>query len=396
MLKSAPYGRVVSSAILNQPGTFAFPLGRLEIEAVNGADGTALVGWVLQLRRRLGDGSTVHVTTAVTNRDGRVRLDPLPLEVDEAWIVRAPSPIDGSAKESPALLGFGAHRFTVGGPPLVVTLRNAIYRTRLAGERVTVHERLASGQTVTRRTTGTDTAGILRLDLAGLGEGRTYVLRTSPYGHSVQSNDLTQAGQFEFQVSKLEVAVVGAAANNLLVGRLIQMTRQEVSGDLTPIASYVTDTQGRIRIDPSPLSEGQAWVFRTTSPIDGTLKDSPPIVAFGSYRYAVGNLALTLRLKNSISGNALAGVTVRIYEQLLSGEQRYVRRSETDASGELVLDLDRLGAGARYVARAAPYGRDVTSAPTYTTGTFDFPVGRLQLDVERWTPLVGQGFISVK
>jgi hypothetical protein len=99
----------------------------------------------------------------------------------------------------------------------------------MAATRIDAYEKVAGGTKTWVKNSTTDSTGTVRLDLPGLGQGRTYVLRAkSPAdGSDKYSNDITTPGQMVFTVGNapLRVTMVDALSGAAIPG--VQITASE-------------------------------------------------------------------------------------------------------------------------------------------------------------------------
>ena len=383
-LTARPYnGGTAISPDLTAPGDYQFKVGMLEVTVVAGGTSTPRAALPVTAKERLADGTLKSVTSGITDVNGIIRFDLAGLGAGRAYVLEARSPIDGTTKRSDLVTTTGRYTFVVGNAPLSVYLMNALSGDPLPGIKITASERLATGklQWVSARTT--DTTGRTQFDLAGLGNGRVYVLSTVPYnGGTVYSDDLRAPGQYDFKVGSVAVTAVDPVDGTPLPGLRITAKEKAADGTLTWIRQGLTDAAGMVRFDFAGLTTGKTYVLEAASPVDGSAKRSQDITAIGTYLFRVGNAPLTVTVRNALRGTPLPGVTVTARERLADGSTRYVRQITTTNSGQAVFDLDGLGSGRTYVLRCNPYGTgSVDSEPKTNPGSFDFLVGTLEVQV---------------
>ena len=72
---------------------------------------------------------------------------------------------------------------------------------------------------------------------------------------------------------------------------------------------------------PQPAFHGSRPIVspESKSPVDGIYRYGPMIQQAGSYEFVVGNPALTARVINALSGQAIAGLDVTVYRQNAEG-----------------------------------------------------------------------------
>ena len=380
-LTCTPYGtgKAISDD-LTAAGDVTFRVGLLQVTVVNGADNTPLANAEVSAYEKLADGKGKWTAGGRTDDRGVIRFDLAGLGRGKTYYLTAKSPWDGSSKRSDDLTANGAVTFAVGRAPLRVRVTNALSGDPVVGLKVTANRRNADRlEWVAQQTT--DASGRAIFDLDGLGSGGTFVLSATPYnGGTVYSSDIREAGTFEFRVGSVELTAVSGASGAPLVGVKVTALSKKADGGWNWVTQGTTDERGVIRFDLPGLGAGATYVFEATSPADGRSKRSQEISTLGQHVFRVGNLPLNVSLRNAVSGTALPGITVTVYEKLASGEQRWTTNRATDANGQVVFDLDGLGSGRTYVLTAKVYN-DMTSYSddVTATGPFSFRVGGLEV-----------------
>ncbi|MFN8642976.1 MAG: DUF1800 family protein [Candidatus Binatia bacterium] len=394
VLAATPYnGGTTYSDDVREAGVFELRVGTVELTVLNGATAAPLVGAKVTALSKNPDGTWAWVKQGVADDRGVIRFDLPGLGRGATYVFEAASPSDGRSKRSQEITGNGQHVFTVGNRPLRVTLQNGLSGALLAGVRVTVNEKLPSGEQRWTASRDTDAAGQAVFDLDGLGSGRTYVLYATVYnGLTAWSDDLTAPGPYAFRVGTLEVRAVAGATGRPLAGAKI--TAYEVQGDGATkwTAAGATDDAGVIRFDLLGLRAGRTYRLYAKSPIDGSGKYSPDVTAEGALDFVVGNAPLRVAVVDGVSGAPLPGLKVTARELLADGTNTWVRELAADAGGVVTFDLDGLGSGRRYTLYARPYNAgSVTSDAIERPGDVYFrlgtvPVTLIDADTEQVLP----------
>ena len=383
-LQARPYnGGTATSPDLTAPGDYQFKVGMLEVAAVKGADLSPLPATLVTAKEVVADGTLKTTTSGTTDANGIIRFDLPGLGAGRNYQLEAKSPIDGTTKRSDVLTATGRYTFTVGNAPLNVALMNALSGDPLPNMKITASERLATGklQYVSQRVT--DAAGRTSFDLTGLGSGRIYVLSVVPYNTgTVYSDDLRAPGQYDFRVGGVEVTAIKTLDNTPIPSLAVSAREKGADGKLTTAASGSTDANGLIRFDLPGLKAGKTYVLEAKSPLDGSTKRSQDISANGKYVFQVGNPPVIVTLRNALSGQPLAGVSIAAREKLTTGTLKWIRQVTTDAAGQAIFDLEGLGTGRTYLFTCTPYnGGSVDSDLVTKPGAFDFLVGTLEVTV---------------
>ncbi|MDZ7750882.1 MAG: DUF1800 domain-containing protein [Gammaproteobacteria bacterium] len=380
VVRAEPYGRRLTSGDIGVAGVHRLEAGRLEVVLENGANGQPYRWKDVRVLEVQPDGSRRGVRQVRTDGDGVVRLDP-PALGSRPYVLQAASPSDGSWKLSEPYEGPGRFRFVVGNAALTVRLIDHVSGTGLAGVRVAAHEQLPDGSLVWAAARDTDGEGKARFDLAGLGEGRTYVLKARPHAHWLTSAPITETGWHGWRVGRLAVQVLDGRTGAPLAGLALTLRERGVDGRYPHVMNVETDGAGWLRLDPDVLGE-VPLVLRALSPTDGEWKYSAPYWGGGEKRFVVGNMPLEVELVNGVSGAGLSDEWVELYRRRDDGRLSLQDRRRTDAAGRVDFDVDGLGAGTEYVVRAEPYGRRLTSGDIGVAGVHRLEAGRLEVVLE--------------
>ncbi|MCQ9376435.1 DUF1800 domain-containing protein, partial [Methyloversatilis sp. XJ19-13] len=116
------------------------------------------------------------------------------------YVVRATSPIDGSAKDSTAYTVGGGYTFVVGTAALNVVVIDAVTGLVMKTQEVNAYELDAAGGMVWRAKQTTDASGKAAFDLEGLVSGKTFKLGGMFYENWEVSDPISSAGSYEFRV----------------------------------------------------------------------------------------------------------------------------------------------------------------------------------------------------
>lgn len=400
VLSATPYnGGAVYSDELREAGSYLFRVGSVELTVLSPIDNAPLVGAKVAALGKNADGTWAWVKQGIADAQGLIRFDLPGLSTGRVYVFETKSVSDGGSKRSQEIAAPGQYVFVVGNRPLVATVKNGVSGEPLSGLTVTASEKLAGGELRWTAQRVTDGAGQAVFDLDGLGAGRVYVLSARPYnGGTAYSDDLTQPGAYLFRVGTLEVHVTSGASGAALAD--LKVTALEVLADdtLKWTTSGFTDAAGVIRFDLPGLRDGRRYVLKAASPVDGSSKRSGEITAEGVFSFVVGNAPLRVAMIDGLSGAPLPGMRVVVREIMASGEMTWLREATTDESGQLVLDLDGLGAGRRYSLYSRPYASgSVSSDPIDEPGDVFFRVGTVPvtiIDADNNVPLAGKKIVA--
>ena len=379
VLKAQPYQHWVFSDEITDTGWFGWRVGRVAVQVVHGETGAPMPGEPVTLRERADDGTYPYVTNATTDAEGWVRLDP-PQLGDVPLVLRALSPSDGEFKYTGAIWGGGSRSFELGNVPLVAVVIDGVDDTGLADVTVEAFERTETGGLAFRASRRTGTDGRAAFDLDGLGQGQAYVLRTEPFGHRIQSEDIGLAGEHQLRAGTIQVGLVSGESGNPYRRQPVVLFEVGADGSREHVRTLESDAEGMLYFEPEALGE-RRYQLRASSPVDGRAKFSQVYDAPGRYVFSVGGPALTVKLIDHHAGQGMAGQRVIAEEVLSDGSRQWAAAFTTDADGRARFDLDGLGQGRRYVLKAQPFAHWVLSEDITQTGWFGWRVGKLAVRV---------------
>jgi uncharacterized protein (DUF1800 family) len=379
VLRAQPYMQAVESAEVAGGGTFAIRAGKLQVSLIDGRNDQAFAWQDVILMERSASGVLAWVAKYRTDGEGRVRLDPDGLGT-RTYVLRAISPVDGTNKDSMSFTQAGAFQFKVGGAGLVARVVDQVSGAQLGGLNVDAYEKQADGSLLWKAKRTTDAEGLVSFDLEGLGSGKTFVLKTIPYGYGATSDEITSAGPYRFWVGKLQVRVVNGTTGQAVAGQTLALRRWQADGNHTYVMNVTSDPQGWVKLDPGNFAT-DSYVLAAASPSDGAIKTSPRYSDRGPHTFLLGNPAVVAQLQDAQSGSGLPGRMVEAYEKLPDGSRVLRLARQTDASGQARFDLDGVSSGRRYVLRAQPYMQAVESAEVAGGGTFAIRAGKLQVSL---------------
>lgn len=284
---------------------------------------------------------------------------------------------------APGRLGLFLCLSLLGSPALAalqtVRIVDHITGAGLSAREVDAYEINADGTESWRAKRQTDGSGEVRFELAGLGEGRRYLVKTQPYGQRLSSSILTDpATVAEVRAGTLQVRVFDGATGLPKSGQTISLGKLNSDASRTWVMSATSDADGWVRINPPGVGV-EPYVVEAVSPTDGMAKVSEPLMTAGPHVYAIGNHAVVVNLKDAVTSTALANQWVEVWETTTAGSVLRLKRL-TGTSGTVAFDLDGVGNGRQYMVRSQPYLQPV-SLPVSSTGPLNLLAGRLQVKV---------------
>ncbi|MCP4251852.1 MAG: DUF1800 family protein [Candidatus Scalindua sp.] len=399
VLIAKPYsaGNVYSDD-LTASGDYDFLVGKVELTMVSGATGEPLPNTKVYARKIMGDGKTKWYKSGISDSEGVAHFDLAGLgSGTETYLFKAISTINGRWRSSAPVKENGSVTFVVGNTPLNVTLKNGIHNTPLPNKDISVYESLQDGKSrcVDRQTT--DSEGKAVFDIEGLGsEEHIFVLKTKPYNTGyVYSNDVTEPGDFDFLVGKVELTLINGATGQPLPDTKVYARKILGDGKTKWYKWGISDSEGIARFDLAGLDSGsESYLFKTKSTINGRWRSSGPVTSNGPVTFVVGNTPLNVTLKNAISGTVLPEQKITVYERLVDGRKKWTYSSYTDINGKAIFDVDGIDDGRTFVLIAKPYSAgSVYSDDLTASGDYDFLVGKMPvtlMDKDHGTPITNK------
>ncbi|MEW5788605.1 MAG: DUF1800 domain-containing protein, partial [Pseudomonadota bacterium] len=189
----------------------------------------------------------------------------------------------GTDKFSEVYSQGGSYQFKVGGAGLYVKVQDAVSNLGLAGLRVDAYEKLADGTQRWAAKRDTDGTGLAKFDLEGMGTGKVYVFKVTPYGFQVTSAEQSQTGWYTFKVGTSTVTLTDGATGLPIAGQSITALEKLPSGALVWAKNATTDFAGIIRFDLEGSNTGRVYVLRADNPFgDGVNYYSRLISTWGA------------------------------------------------------------------------------------------------------------------
>ncbi|AOF83032.1 fibronectin type III domain protein [Methyloversatilis sp. RAC08] len=376
-LRTQPYLQTVQSAVINAAGAQLLNAGTLQVQLIDARSGKGLSLRSVSLLEVVSDGALRSAGTFSADVEGRVRLNPEGLG-SRRYVLRTTSPIDGTTKTSQTYSAVGSHQFRLAASALTVKLINHVTDAGMPNVELNVFERTPAGD-VWRVKRATEGEGTASFDLDGLGEGRNYVVKTQPFGAWVESELITEPRGLGFRVGALQVQVIDGQTGQGRADQAVTLKRWSPDGAHVWVMAGRTDAQGWAKLDP-PNVGTVPYVLTATSPTDGREKISDIYRGKGPYRFVLGNDSVVVRVQDSVSGAAISGKNVEVWEK--TGATQVLRLTRTtDTAGEVKFDLDGLAEGRRYVLTTKPYLQAVQSAEISSAGSKVIKVGALQVQL---------------
>ncbi|MDO8843590.1 DUF1800 domain-containing protein, partial [Methylicorpusculum sp.] len=195
--------RSISSNLIVNTGKFDFTVGNqlLNVTMLNALDGKPLANKEVTAFERMPDQSLRWFQRKNTDAQGKIDFDLTGLGQGSSYVLRA-NPY-GNWIESKDLDKTGPFQLLAG--PVAVKLHKAETGEVMSGQNLTLFEKGSDGRLIWRSSLITDSAGVVRFDPAGLGDGRLFVVRaTNLFGNAKHhySRWIAQKGWVDFAVDK--------------------------------------------------------------------------------------------------------------------------------------------------------------------------------------------------
>ena len=264
-----------------------------------------------------------------------------------------------------------------------IYLSDSTNQAPLRNAKIVAYEVSSGGALIWRGKGNTNGSGRLTLNLAGLGTGQKFILKTNPFGTGwSQSFSFTKTGSFDYRVGSVHAKLIQGSNGKTLTNHKAVLY-ELINGSRKVRGAGNTDSTGIIRFSPVGIYGGnRSFEISAISLYDNKPKSSSKISNPGRYNVLVGNKLLKVRLVNRHNGQVVKNQQIIVYRQLNNGALKSVRAKSTNSNGLTDFDLPGLGAGTTYILRSNPYGVGWTnSADITSTGSYNFKVGSLQFTV---------------
>lgn len=380
VVRVKPYLQAIEREIA-AAGWISVRAGRVPSTILNGDTGAPLANADVALYRRAdANAPWQYEFKSTTGADGKLVFDPIHLG-EQQYALRAASLVDGSLKYSMVFSSAGPLTFAVGNRRLTVKVVDARNDAALPALKVLANEIRSDGTLGSTIMRTTDAAGTARFDLDGLGHGKRYRIRTTPFLQTIE-RDVSATGWLDIAAGALRVRVENGANGAALAAREVKLYKLLADGSRQGIRTLTTASNGRLVLDPPNLG-GTRYQLSAVSLFDGSTKFSQVFQAGGDAVFSVGSTGVTVRVKDWKSGAAMAGQSVSVYERRTDGTLAWVANRATDTAGQARFDLDGVGtAGHRYVARVKPYLRWI-ERDIRANGLLEIRAGNLRVAVKR-------------
>jgi len=253
------------SGDVSQPGVFKFEVGKLAIKVIDKSTQAPFIEAPVVLKEQLANGALRGNGRGRTDQDGIVRFDPSGLGEGKRYVISVRNIANHKWSTSTTISTPGQHQIEVGNLPVHVTLLDALTSNPLPNQRYNIYEQLPRGQRWKQRGS-TDENGMVTLDLDGIDEGRSYIMRVRPYNRiKVYSENITEPGDHPFKVGNVPVTLVDGETEQVFPRKLISAFRKTPDGGMELAQSGYSDQSGSVFFT-LPFDAGQHYVFSVRDP----------------------------------------------------------------------------------------------------------------------------------
>jgi large repetitive protein len=380
--KSPADGSDKYSNDITTTGSMVFTVGNapLRVTAVDALSNAPMPNLQITAYERLASGSTTSAAVRTTDATGKASFDLPGLGSGRTYFL-ASWPFGTGRADSDDLKAAGDYTYKLG--TLGVTVINGATGVPLASTKVNASEKKTDGTLVLATSGTTDTKGVIRFDLPGLGKGRTYVLdvKSPSDGTTKRSDDIKATGRFTFSVGRapLRVRVINASSGDPLTSLKVTANRRLAPDQLQWVADRTTDSTGTAVFDLDDI--GTSTYVISTMPYNGGVVYSDDLHQAGNYDLKVGSVELTVL--NPSDGTALTSWKVSALVKNADGTFTFVKQGTSDGQGLIRFDLPGLGSGKVYAfeAKSAGDGSTKRSQEISGLGKYVFKVGNAPLVV---------------
>lgn len=375
--RSTVDGSLKYSAPIRQAGAVTFAVGNrgLTVRVVDAASDTAIPALQVRAHEVLGSGALGPAINRTTDETGTARFDLDGLGAGRHYKVRTKPYLQWIERDVES-----AGWVDVSAGPVRATVVHGVTGKALANEAVRLYAVQADGTRKALQTLNSAADGTLILDPVDLGD-RPYVLSAaSPMdGTTKFSEPIMAPGEHTFAVggAGVLVKVTDWQSKDAMPGVTVKAFDIAADGSHVWVAQRVTDELGRARFDLDGLDSGRPYVIKTR-PYRQTI--TREVSATGFLGIRAGHVRV--KVQRGDDARALANTAVKVLAVLPDGNYEHLTTLESDAAGELILDLPDLGP-TQYVLRAASPidGTLKYGPPIVRAGPVQFAVGNEALQI---------------
>ncbi len=366
----------------------AYADSTLNVTLKNGLSNLPLADKQITAYERNSDGKLRWAQRKTTDHDGNAEFNLEGIDSGRVYVLKA-KPYNTGSVYSEDVTESGNFDFLVGMVEL--TLINGATGQLLPDTKVYARRILDDGRTKWYKWGTSDSEGIVRFDLAGLGNGtETYLFKAKSTinGRWRSSDPVTNNGPVTFVVGNtpLNVTLKNGLHNTPLPNKEVSVYERLQSGKFRCVGRKTTDAEGKAVFDIEGLgSQERIFVLRAKPYNTGSVY-SNDVTAPGNFDFLVGKVELTMI--NGATGELLPDTKVYARRILDDGSTKWYKNGTSDSEGVVRFDLAGLHDDAEnstktylFKAKSTINGRWRSSDPVTSNGPVTFVVGNTPLNV---------------
>ena len=343
---------------LIQQGLHDFLIGSppLSVNLVDAQTGDAITNQTIKVYKVNADGTSTKFIDVTTNDSGKVDIDIPELSENSPYILSS-KVYSNFTSYSQAITSAGIFNFEIGSVNVSLLNGSQETPTALADTDMTIYK-LIDGKRKWHTRVTSDANGLVRFDLADVNTGQSYQFSAkSQVDNSNKYSEIISAkGNYNFVVGNpaVKVRLANYLSNEVYPETEVSAYQIDTEGNKHWYARHTTDSQGLVFFDLNDIAQGQQYKFSTSLFSSGN-SYSEIITSPGNIDFLVG--ALPVLLIDTASGSSLIDKKVTLYQIDADNTIHWRRSGQTDASGQIVFDIEGLGQGNRFVFKADnPFG----------------------------------------
>ncbi len=326
-----------------EPGNIDLSVGALNVTLVDYLSQSTIADSKISLYHRQADGKLKWAGQGYSDAQGNVKFSPPGIFSGESYVLKTTpfSDIDAYSRDLSAPVQMD---FEVGA--LQVKIEDYWKNTPLTGLKVHLYEKSADGSEQWQAKGNTDEQGLLRFSPMGLGDDKTYFLKTEPFDAGyAYSSEISAKGEMTLPVGTLDVVLTNYISKQALIETRLDLYEMLADGTKKWRARGNTDNQGKVRFTPYELGQGRQYIVKA-KPYNGGNVYSMNLSDPQQLNMEVGSSPVTLI--NGDTGAAMADHKMTVYRKLADGKKEWVKSGTSNEQGVVHFDLDFMN-GETYV-----------------------------------------------
>lgn len=320
------------------------------------------------------DGSRKWLFRQNTNSDGQLLVELENIENGTQYQFKTRA-LNGTDLFSSVISNVTEHNFVLGTK--IIALKNGADASHpaLANYRVDVRTPKDDGKLrwVTRATS--DENGIVRFNLEDPSLQYVFSANSTLTNQRKETQLSSATGEQEFVVGNLplNISLVNGVTGSPIPEQRIDVRRLEADGSKSWAGRRETDASGNAVFDLDNLGDGSVYELYTRNS-DGFYAHLQ-VSQTGAQQFRLGNARVSILNGREAAQPPHVGKRVQVFKQVGESTERVVSVN-SNASGQILVDLPELGTGTQYIARIRHENKNY-EAPITQTGDSSLVFGRL-------------------